>query len=77
MHITLVAELLHVFEELVEGKGIVSTSIDGAVKQSPRHMVLVANVLSQVIFPKECLVAVFGTADDEGCFVSRWTSWRR
>jgi hypothetical protein len=78
VHITLVTRLLHVFEELKEGQRMVSTPIDGATERRIEALMLVADVLSQVIFPKEGLLTIFGTATDECMLVfSRTTcpSW--
>jgi hypothetical protein len=69
MHISLVARLLHVLEELKERKGMVSTSIDGATELCVEALMLVADVLSQMIFPKEGLLTMFGTARDERMLV--------
>jgi hypothetical protein len=46
VHITLVTKLLHMFEELKKGKGMVSTSIDGATELRVEVLMLVADVLS-------------------------------
>jgi hypothetical protein len=46
VHITLVTRLLHMFEELKKGKGMVSTSIDGATELRVEVLMLVADVLS-------------------------------
>lgn len=74
VHITLVAVLPHVFKELAKGKGTVSTSPNRAIELRVRGLMLVADMLSQVILPKEDLVAVFSTAIDERRLVSRRTS---
>jgi hypothetical protein len=65
MYIGLVARSLHVLEEMKERKGMVSTSIDGATELCVEALMLVADVLSQMIFPKEGLLTMFGTAGDE------------
>jgi hypothetical protein len=75
VHVTLMASLLHVFEELMDGKGMVRTSIDGAREPCVEQLMLVANVLSQVIFPKEGLLTMFGTARDECVLVFGCTSY--
>jgi hypothetical protein len=74
VHITLVTRLLHVFEELEEGQRMVSTSIDGARERRVEVLMLVADVLSQVIFPKKGLLTMFGTATNECMLVFSCTT---
>jgi hypothetical protein len=78
VHVSLMAILLHVFEELMEGKGMVRTSIDGATEVRIEPLMLVANVLSQVVFPKEGLLTTFRTTANECMLVlscTRWLKW--
>lgn len=70
VHISLVVSLLHVDEESMKGKRMVSTSVNRTIELGAEGLMLVANVLGQVVFPKERLLAGYGTASDERCLVS-------
>jgi hypothetical protein len=65
VHVTHVTGLFHVHGELMKGEETVSTSTDRAVEVYSGLLMLVAYMLSQVIFPEECLGARCGTAGDK------------
>jgi hypothetical protein len=73
--VSLVTNMLHVLEELIKGKAIVSASGDGAMELRVKSLVLVADVLSQMVFPEVYLMAVYSTAGDECVLVLSRTLW--
>jgi hypothetical protein len=72
VYISLVADMFHMFEELIEGEEQIGASGDGAMKLRVKPLVLVADVLSQVIFSRAHFAAGYGTASDERFLVSRY-----
>jgi hypothetical protein len=75
VYVSLVTGLFHVFEELINGETMASTADDGAMKLRVKPLVLVADVLSQVVFPKEGLLTMFATATNEYMLVFSRTPW--
>jgi hypothetical protein len=62
--------LLHMPGQPVKGKKVVDTSTHGAMELRVGFLVLVANVLREVIFPKAHFVARNGTTSDVYLFVA-------